>query len=71
MAKYEFSKKNNTDDDFHLNDDSLWDDSSFDDLFADIDSNPTREAKNAKIDIKDQTEVTTDETIMEGEHGAE
>jgi len=29
------------------------------------------EERNAKIDIKDQTEVTTDETIMEGEHGAE
>ena len=51
MAKYEFSKDKNSDDDFHLNDDSLFD-SFDDDLFADLDTNPTRDAKPAKVDLK-------------------
>ena len=50
MADYKFKNNKNNDDDFNINDDALFD--GFDDIFADIDSDPTREAKDAKVDLK-------------------
>ena len=50
MADYKFKNNKNNDDDFNINDDALFD--GFDDIFADVDSDPTREAKDAKIDLK-------------------
>ena len=50
MTDYKFKNNKNNDDDFNINDDALFD--GFDDIFADIDSDPTREAKDAKVDLK-------------------